>query len=398
MIRPQLLRAIIGVNILTLVVIFATFVYFGIDAPGGGTCVTKFIDFHAIWGAARIALEGQAILAFEREALEQAYSACDQVNMYWLYPAPMVPLVMPFGLLPFMPAFYAFLALSIAALAISMRPFLVGNRAALLAFVSAPAWLPALVIGQVTLLWCAGLLAAISAMRADRPILAGCFIGLLTLKPTLGLLVPVILLADRRYATIGAATVATLVLHLGAMAFYGFDYLPAWITASSIHGASLAENLAVLDAMGSVAVLAAKFGAPARIALLINAAVLLGAAIILWFIWRRFGAHSDGACAALCAAIPLSTPYLWHNDAAFSALTALFLFRAGLQKRSQGWWIIIALLWMGPGLTIWNSYTLQIAGLSPPLIDPVMLFLGFVVSIFFLRTTFKQPTLQREEI
>ncbi|MDX8352186.1 glycosyltransferase family 87 protein [Cognatiyoonia sp. IB215182] len=398
MTRPRLYQAIIWVNILTLAVIFATFVYFGVDAPERATCVTRFIDFHAIWGTARIALDGQPILAFQRDVLEQAYSACEQVNMYWLYPAPMVPLVMPFGVLPFMVAFYTFLALSIAALALSMHPYLKGNNTALLAFVSAPAWLPAIVIGQFTLLWCAGLLAAIWAMRADRHIVAGCFIGLLTLKPTLGLLVPVILLADRRYVTIGAAIVTTLVLHVGAIALYGFDYLTAWIEASRTHGASLAENLAMLDAMGSVAVLAAKLGAPSDVALLANTGVLVGAAVILWVIWRQFGARSDGACAALCAAIPLSTPYLWHNDAAFSALAALFLYRAGLHKRHPGWWIVIALLWVGPGLTIWNSYTLRMDWISPPLIDPAILFLGFAVSVLLLRMPSPQPFERQEGV
>lgn len=390
MTRPQLYRLIVWVNILTVAVIFATFVYFGIDAPEDTACVARVIDFHAIWGAARIALEGQPVLAFQRDALEQAYAACEEIKLYWLYPAPAIPLVLPLGALPFMVAFYSFLVVSIAALALSIRPYLQGNTTAFLAFAFAPAWLPAIVIGQFTLLWCAGLLAAISTMRADRHILAGCFIGLLTLKPTLGLLIPVILLADRRYVTIGAAILTTLVLHVGALAIYGFDYLPAWIEASRSHGTNLAENLAIIDAMGSVAVFAARLGAEPNLALLINFATMIGAALILWVIWRRYGAHSEAACAALCAAIPLSTPYLWHNDAAFSALSALFLYRAGLHNRNPAWWIVIVVLWLGPGITIWNNYTFQVPGLPAPVVDPVILLLAFAVSIFHLRSRAQQ--------
>ena len=41
----------------------------------------------------------------------------------------------------------------------------------------------------------------------DRPIRAGILIGLLTIKPQLGLLIPVILIAERSYATFAAAAV-----------------------------------------------------------------------------------------------------------------------------------------------------------------------------------------------
>ncbi|MEL6837658.1 MAG: glycosyltransferase family 87 protein [Pseudomonadota bacterium] len=369
------------VNALTMAVIFATFIHIGIDFPETVTCVTRFVDFHAIWGAARIALDGNITDAFQRETLEQAYSACDQVNMYWLYPAPMVPLVTPFGLMPFLLAFLTFAALSVLVLMLSLRPLLPNDKVALVAFLFAPAWLPALLIGQFTVLWCAGLLAAITAMRADRHLLAGFLFGLLTVKPTLGLLIPVVLLADRRYRTIAAAVLTTLVLHTSSTAFYGLDYFRTWIIASRDHGASLAENLAILDVMGSVAAFAAQFGAPSNVALSVNLGVMIVVAIVLFLVWRQAGAKSDAACAALCAALPLSTPYLWHYDAAFSALSALFIYRIGPQKRHPAFWIILAILWIGPGFRVLNAYTFQLPWLIPPLIDPFVLFLALAISI-----------------
>ncbi len=377
-------QLIAWINALTMAVIFTTFVYFGIDFPESDSCVTKFIDFHAIWGAARIALDGDAIAAFQRETLEQAYSACKEVKMYWLYPAPMVVLISPFGTLPFLVAFLGFAVLSIIALALSMKPFLHDNKAALMLIAVAPAWLPALVIGQFTLLWCAGFMAALGAMRADRHVVAGVLIGLLTLKPTLGLLIPVILLADRRYATIAAAIITTIIVHIGALVYYGFDYFPAWVEASRDHGARLASDIGTIDAMGSVAAFVARLGLSPNTALSFNLGIFVVLAITLFWIWRRYGAKSNAACAALCAAIPLSTPYLWHNDAGFTVLAALFLFLHGTHERHPVFWGVLFILWAGPGITILNAYTFQFSGVIPTIVDPVVLMLAFGASLWQL--------------
>ncbi|MEL6682477.1 MAG: glycosyltransferase family 87 protein [Pseudomonadota bacterium] len=376
-------------NAVTMAVIFATFVYLGIDFPERVDCVTRFIDFHAIWGAARLALEGSIVSAFDRSVLEQAYGACGEVKMYWLYPAPMTPLITPLGLLPFLAAFLGFVIASIAVLFLSLRSFLPNDRPALIAFAFAPAWLPALVIGQFTLFWCAGLMAAITAIRANRPVIAGLILGLLTVKPTLGLLIPVVLLADRRYLTIVVAMISTIALHLSALAIYGFDYLQAWVTATRDHGANLAENLIELKAMGSIATFLAQMGASNDLALRTNAAALVILGILLFFVWRKAGARSDAACAALCAALPLSTPYLWHNDVAFSALVALFLYRADTANHSVLFRCVLFVLWAGPGLTIINAYTLQIPWVMPATIDAPILMLALAASVWQFG---RQPT------
>ncbi|MDX8349687.1 glycosyltransferase family 87 protein [Cognatiyoonia sp. IB215446] len=378
------------VNAITVLIMVATFVSNGIDLPGRDNCVTRFVDFHAIWGAARLALEMNPIAAFERENLEQAYSACQQINMFWLYPAPMAVLLTPFGALPFLTAYIGFLFISLGLLAVAVARYFPKDRTALIAIVFAPAWLPALMVGQFTILWCVGLLAAISAMRQNSNVLAGILIGLLTLKPTLGLLVPVILLADRRYRTIISATVTTVVLHLGATALYGFEYFAAWVRASGTHGASLSNSVAESASMSSVAAFATRVGAAPQFSIAINIALLAVAAAALFWVWRKQGARSDAACAVLCAAIPLSTPYLWHYDAGFSALAAMFIYRAGTQGWNTLHWLLLALVWAGPGVTLWNTYFFKLAWIYPTITVPPILLLGFA---FALWQAAQQPSL-----
>lgn len=394
----QRYRLLALVNAATMLIIVVTFMVTGIDVPGREDCVKRFVDFHAIWGAAQLALEMNPIAAFERENLEQAYAACDQVNMYWLYPAPMAVALTPIGALPFLMAFVSFQLLSLGLLALSVRRYLPNDTTALIAIVFAPAWLPALMVGQFTILWCVGLLVAISAMRDDRHVLAGILIGCLTLKPTLGLLIPVVLFADRRYATIIAATVTTIILHVGATALYGFEYLPKWVETSRNHGVSLATYFAETDTMASVGAFLALLGLPPEIAIYANMGLFAIAGVILFFVWRQYGARSDAACAVLFAAIPLSTPYLWHYDAAFCALAAMFIYRAG----RHGWhvlhWALLAIVWAGPGLTLWNTYFFKFAWIYPTIAVPPVLLLCFGLSLLQLKMQSAPPSRQQADI
>ncbi|MDX8352187.1 glycosyltransferase family 87 protein [Cognatiyoonia sp. IB215182] len=383
------------VNAITVLIMVATFVVTGIDVPGRDNCVTRFVDFHAIWGAARLALEMNPIAAFERQTLEQAYSACEQINMFWLYPAPMAVLLTPVGALPFLPAYIGFQVLSLGLLALAVRRYFPKDRTALIAIVFAPAWLPALMVGQFTILWCVGLLAAISAMRQDRHVLSGVLIGLLTLKPTLGLLIPVILLADRRYGTIISAIITTVILHLGATALYGFDYFTTWIAASGSHGASLSTSVTESASMASIAAFATRLGASPALGIAVNMTLLAFAAAALFWIWRKQGAQSDAACAVLCAAIPLSTPYLWHYDAGFSALAAMFIYRAG----TQGWhalhWVLLGIVWAGPGITLWNTYFFHLPWVYPTIVVPPVLLIGFAFALWQVKQRPLQPETEK---
>ncbi|MEL6682479.1 MAG: glycosyltransferase family 87 protein [Pseudomonadota bacterium] len=380
------------INALTAIVIVVMFMATAIDIPSEGNCTERVIDFHAVWGAARLALSGTMIAAFDQEVLQQAYLACDTDKLlYWLYPANMGLVLTPLGALDFLSAFIGFQLGSLALLALVARRYLKNDMTALIALVFAPAWLPALLVGQFTLLWCAGLLAAISAMRRDQHVIAGLLFGILTLKPTLGLLIPVILLADRRYLTFAAATATTIGLHTGAAAHYGFSYITRWIEAAHAHGASMIHGLADGNAMSSFAAFLPRFGLRVEFGVFANLGLVIAMAVIMFVVWRKHGAKSDQACALLCAAIPLSTPYLWHYDAGFTALTALFIYRLAEHDRGPVFWISLAILWAGAGITIWNTYFFHISAIYPTIVVPPILMMAFAFALLQLRT--RQPSL-----
>jgi hypothetical protein len=63
------------------------------------------------------------------------------------------------------------------------------------------------------------------ALRERRPVLAGILLGLLTVKPQLGLLFPFLLVAERRWSMIASAALTTVALVAASVAVFGVE---AW--------------------------------------------------------------------------------------------------------------------------------------------------------------------------
>ncbi|TIW22326.1 MAG: DUF2029 domain-containing protein [Mesorhizobium sp.] len=139
----------------------------------------------------------------------------------WSYPPHFLFLVWPFGLFGYKTALLLFLATTGIAFLFAYRAF-IGERS-LVAWVAA---MPFMVVN----FWavqngylCAALALGALAMREKRPIIAGMLLGLLTIKPQLGLLFPFLLVAERRWTVIASATISTLLLAAASAAVFGVD-------------------------------------------------------------------------------------------------------------------------------------------------------------------------------
>ncbi|GMG81285.1 hypothetical protein LNKW23_04980 [Paralimibaculum aggregatum] len=316
------------------------------EAPG------LAFDFAVFWAAGGFAAEGRPLLAFDQAALVARIGADPTGWLPWTSPPGFLALLTPLGLLPLGPAWLAFLAASLGALALALRPLMRGAPGLLPACLLAPACLPALMMGQASLLWLAGLLAGLAALLRGRAVLAGVLIGCLTLKPQLGLLIPVALLAAGAWTTILAATVTALLLAGLPLLGFGAGYWPLLAERLAEHYAAITDAAPRLTRMASPYVLMRAGGLAHLPAIAAQWGLTALAALAVWSAWRRPGLAPDLRAALLCAAIPVATPYLWHYDAALALGTALFLARAGFA--AEGLWARAALLllWAGPGLAV----------------------------------------------
>ena len=319
------------------------------DVAGTGG-VTASIDFYVFWAAAKLALQGTPLDAFSVSRIEEIAAISGGGWMPWAYPPGFMTLVTPFGTLPFALAWGLFVLTSMLALLLATRPFTEGRPQVTLAIALAPAMLPCLLVGQTSVLWLAGLMAALASLAAGRPILAGVFIGLLTLKPQLGLLIPIALLAAGQWRTILAATVTTLILAALPTALYGIAYWSEMLTMMAQHGEAVRNSVAELPLMISAYSALTGLGLAEPTALAAQWALSATCALAVFLVWRKPNTSFDLKAATLLSAIPLASPYLWHYESAFLAPAALFLLRAGIIGEDRALTLVLGLLmWLGLG-------------------------------------------------
>ncbi len=309
--------------------------------------VTVNNDFRVFWAAGKIALESRVLSIFDNSVLASVHREDQGAWMPWLYPPGYLLLITPLGVLSFGLAWIVFVLISVAVMALALRPFARQSMPLWLACVFAPAFAPALVMGQNSLVWGAGLLTALWALRTDRRILAGVIIGLLTLKPQLGLLIPFALLAIGAWRTIAVATITAILIAALPTLIYGVDY---WIELHEIlgaHGLRVRENIEGLSLLIGLFSVLTEFGLSVHDALSVQWGVAAVCAALVFVVWRQPAIGWDLKAALLLAATMLGVPYLWHYETALFVPLGLFMLRAGVLKANLPGYGMLLVLWIG---------------------------------------------------
>lgn len=306
------------------------------------------MDFRVFWAAARLAVQGEPLAAFDVARLGQVHGFFDDRWLPWLYPPGYQMLITPLGAVAFAPAFLITTLVSIALVAVAMLPFVAGNPAVWLAMALSPAYIAALVIGQNSLIWLACLLAALATLRDGRWLLAGILIGFLTLKPQLGVMILVALLAAGLWRTILAASVTAILLAGLPTLFVGVEYWHLFFERLSEQGDWIMSEIWATNLMVGSFYLMVRVGLAPEIALMAQTGLASLCALAVFLVWRSDRVDFDTKAATLLTAIFLSAPYLWFYEAALMAATGLFLFRADIIGQSSPLQLaLLLLLWLG---------------------------------------------------
>ena len=310
-------------------------------------------DFVNLWTAGRLIGEGRALYVFDPARFMAAHHRLFSPRLpfhFWSYPPPALLLAAPFALTP--GYFAALVAWSVATWLLLLpaawaitAPELAGRaapprrrwaEAALLAL--CPAVATNIGLGQNGALSAALLLGGL-AWLDRRPLAAGALLGLLVFKPQLALLLPVVVLAGRRWRVMaGAAASAAAVLALATAAF-GFASWSAFLHGSMpMQSGMLREGRGPFIAMMPSAFMAAReLNVGWRAAL---GAQLPFTALGVWIAWRAFrdavGGPAERA-ALLCAATFLATPQAFNYDLIPIGFTALVLLRPGARAARRRW-------------------------------------------------------------
>ena len=159
----------------------------------------------------------------------------------------------------------------------------------------------------------------------DRPILAGICIGLMAVKPQLGLLVPFALAAAGQWRTFAAAAATITALAASATLWLGVAIWNDYARILELFGSLVGRGYAGIRqlALGPYVSLQG-VGAPAPVAALLQGAISLAVLMVILRVFWRTGAgqadpnHDDGRLdlrlGLLTAGALLSTPYSLSYD------------------------------------------------------------------------------------
>ncbi|MGN6549425.1 MAG: glycosyltransferase family 87 protein [Pararhizobium sp.] len=309
---------------------------FALNAAGLSLVSHKlpYWDFTNLWAAGKLAMSGRVGTIFDvdayREALRLMFNPA-LPDQEWSYPPSMLLLGAPFSLLPIFWSYVAWQSLTICLLFLATRPLDL-PLIARIAIILSPAALVSALFGQNGALTCALLISSLSLLP-KRPIVAGILMGLLTIKPQLGVLLPICAIASRSWRAIIAATLTALALVLVTALFFGLDvWIDFWTRTrplmTSIMDAPFPQGYQMNAATVFSSVRSLSMSLAAAHAA--QAATIFLSAAAAYLLWRPASLVPHGLRVCLTGALTLlAMPYGYYYDCIPLSVTAAFLYFSG---------------------------------------------------------------------
>jgi len=287
-------------------------------------------DFVSFWTASELALGGRAADVYDVAAhwgAQKALFGPDVAYSAFFYPPPYLLICLPLAALPYFWSLAAWLGATGYAYWRVLRAY-AGPRIDALAILAFPAFLVNAGHGQNGFL-SAALIGGGALLLDRRPLVAGLCFGALIYKPQLAPMIPIALIAARRWTALAAAAAAAMALLAASWLVWGGAIWRAFLAAAPLARASLERNFVGDEKMQSVfaAVRLLHGGLPLAYALQALTA-LAAAAALVWLDTRRFRSAAEGP--AMVAATLLASPFLLDYDLTLLAIPLAWLAREGL--------------------------------------------------------------------
>ena len=290
-------------------------------------------DFLAFWGAARLTVAGTPQLAYDlaAETVAQATTGISDLVAY-VNPPPFLLVIAPLGLLPYAVAWLVWSLTGWALWLLVARRILPQATLAIAAF---PGAYLAASHAQNGFLTGALLIGGVLALRRSQA-LSGALFGALIVKPHLALLVPLWLLAGRKWTALAAGALSAIGLSLLSLAAFGPATWRAWPDSFAVSAAIMRDGDAVFWARMGTVYSAVRPHGGADNALIAQGLVTLACARLVVLAWRKTR-DPQATGALMLAATALGLPYLFAYDLAFLALPLFWLVREGIAHGFRPW-------------------------------------------------------------
>lgn len=297
-------------------------------------------DFMAFWSYPRFVAENQPQALYDGAQLmafqQHLYPGFHSFYPYLYPPTLLLPLYW-LKFLPFGPAECIWTILGLAALWSGIRAAFPTRPLAVLAgLLASPAALICASTGETAFFTTALLLGGFACLPR-RPILAGLWFGLLTLKPQLGVLIPFFLLARWEWRAIFSACATALIVNGLSLVFLPAEMwtlwwqtLPAYQANYFSSAQALNLNILVTPAANLIVLGASQTAAWA-------VQTFCGLAMILLTVWMARRAPYRLAVAAILLATFLAQPHAYAYDS-IAAIAGLAL---ALEAKPAPWMLLV---------------------------------------------------------
>lgn len=309
-------------------------------------------DFLNTWMGGRIALTGDPTPWFDFNTYNAALKAAwgpHYPDHIWSYPPDLLLLTWPFALIPYLPSFAVWIALGLGVYVLAAVEGEWRWQTVLLAVVS-PAVVMNIFTGQNGFFTAALLIGGLTSLDR-RPWIAGILFGILTIKPQLGVLLPLMLVLTGRWRVIAAAAVTTVILIGASCIAFGpgvwkayHDVAMADETHVILHGAGLFVLM-----MPTVFMNARAASLPLEVGWVAQGIVSAATvAMVAWAYWKP--RDPVLSLALLVTASFVVTPYVFNYDMViFGWLFARLIARGGNTACD---YVLMLAVWTLPVTTI----------------------------------------------
>lgn len=306
-------------------------------------------DYSIFRAASFLILEGRPSAPYDMETLvETMRTMLPQFrdSALWNYPPFFHFAIFWLALLPYIPAYVLWCAVTFVPLALVMRR--IAPRPQTLWVVAAfPGTFMNLAHGHNGFL-SAALLGGGLTLVARRPILAGVLFGLLTFKPHLGILVPLGLICARQWKVFFSAAATTGVISAVSLAVFGIEPWTAFLDNLTSAGALLSGGQFRIEKMPSLYATLILLDVDKTLSIAAHGVLaVLVIPMVAWVWWKR-GA-TPAAAALLVTGTLFLSPYLYEYDLMVMAVPIGLLAWEGCR---YGWlpWEreILVLAWLTP--------------------------------------------------
>ena len=331
------------------------------------------LDFAAFWAAARLAVEGHALAAYDPASIEIVERAATDMTPGYLafyYPPPFLLLILPLGLMGYSTALACFLGAEMALVLAALRRIL-PNRWAWLPLLSFPGFLMNGLSGQNAALSAACFIGG-AVWLERRPLLAGACLGALTCKPQLAACVPVALLCARRWQALAGFSVVAVGLAFASAAVFGAHVWQGFLSSTALARTDIETISIKWPKMQSVFGAIRLFGGSSTLAYTGQIAMSLTVIAVLALVcYSRPGRLVE--VAALATASLLFTPFLYDYDLAILVVPLACVTALAGQTGWRSWeQLTLVLAYVLPAAARPAGILLNIT-LGPPLMAALLL-------------------------